>query len=610
MKFSGTYDPADNKCRLRASSRLDKDLYQRVRKAGFIWAPKQDLFVAPMWTPEREDLLIELCGEIDDEDTSLVDRAEQRAERFEIYSDKRETEAHRAHEAVAAIAEGIPLGQPILVGHHSERHARKDAQRIENGMRRAVKLWETSTYWSRRAEAAKSHAKYKELPTVRARRIKTIQADKRKQERELARSEKLIAQWSEEALTNERALQIANQPDCYSHYCFTLAKYPRNPPASQYEGLMSLWSALCDGIVTAEQARELTLPNLRATVDRCKRWLIHFEMRLVYESCMLEEAGYVEPKKVKSLKASLPLLNYRAESISYDNPYHRGSVVTIPQVEMTKAEYSKIYKDYKGTAIVERSHKMRTAVSRTSKPGERGLCAVFLTDSKVHEKPALGAEPALPAPRMPRPRAEAPAPTVFDAMKSSLKTGVQVVSAPQLFPTPPEIAERMVELAGVEPGHVVVEPSAGTGRILLALDNVSGIAAITVHAVEINALLAKSLREGFTDVTVHEGDFLAYEYSRQNFADRVIMNPPFADGADIKHILHAISILKPGGRVVALCANGPRQQAQLKPRASHWEELPDGSFAAQGTGVRVALAVYEAQSGADGGHLTTSGAAE
>jgi hypothetical protein len=59
-----------------------------VKAAGFKWAPKQELFVAPMWTPQREDLLLELCGEIDDEDTSL-ERAEQRAERSEEYSDKR-----------------------------------------------------------------------------------------------------------------------------------------------------------------------------------------------------------------------------------------------------------------------------------------------------------------------------------------------------------------------------------------------------------------------------------------------------------------------------------------------------------------------------------------
>ncbi|MEA2259832.1 MAG: hypothetical protein QOJ51_2657 [Acidobacteriaceae bacterium] len=71
MSYTATYSPEDNKLRLYSSTRLDHELYARVRDAGFIYAPKQELFVAPMWTPEREDHLIELCGEIDDEDTSL-----------------------------------------------------------------------------------------------------------------------------------------------------------------------------------------------------------------------------------------------------------------------------------------------------------------------------------------------------------------------------------------------------------------------------------------------------------------------------------------------------------------------------------------------------------
>ena len=49
----------------------------RIRAGGFKWAPKQALFVAPMWTPEREDLLVELCGEIDElsERLDLISRA-------------------------------------------------------------------------------------------------------------------------------------------------------------------------------------------------------------------------------------------------------------------------------------------------------------------------------------------------------------------------------------------------------------------------------------------------------------------------------------------------------------------------------------------------------
>ena len=131
MQFSATYSPDDNKLRLYASGRLSPELYARVKSAGFVWAAKQGLFVAPAWSPEREDLLLELAGEIDDEDTSLLERATERAERFEDYQESRTRDAESAAESVRRIADGIPFGQPILVGHHSERHARKDAERIE-----------------------------------------------------------------------------------------------------------------------------------------------------------------------------------------------------------------------------------------------------------------------------------------------------------------------------------------------------------------------------------------------------------------------------------------------------------------------------------------------
>src|SRR5690348_14788034 len=83
------------------------------------------------WTAERAERLEELAGEIGAEDTSLVERAESRADRFAAYSDARQADAEQARAAVSAIADQIPLGQPILVGHHSEARARRDAERIE-----------------------------------------------------------------------------------------------------------------------------------------------------------------------------------------------------------------------------------------------------------------------------------------------------------------------------------------------------------------------------------------------------------------------------------------------------------------------------------------------
>lgn len=75
------------------------------------------------------------------------------------------------------------------------------------------------------------------------------------------------------------------------------------------------------------------------------------------------------------------------------------------------------------------------------------------------------------------------------------------------------------------------------------------------------------------------------------------MNPPFKNGEDIKHIQHARHLLKPGGRLVAVCANGPRQQEQLQPEAEAWIDLPPGTFAEQGTNVNTAIVIFTAPKG-------------
>src|ERR1035437_3238541 len=207
IAISATYSPEDNKLRLYASSRLDATTYERVKAAGFKWAPKQDLFVAPMWTPSREDLCIELAGEIGDEDTTLVERAEVKADRLEDLSTRRAQNEDRAQSAVHAIADGIPFGQPILIGHHSERHARKDAEKIEKGMRHAVEMWKAAEYWQSRAKGAIRLAKYKESPDVRARRIKGLEASKRKEEKSQQEAEMWLKLWTAGSQEQDKKLQ-------------------------------------------------------------------------------------------------------------------------------------------------------------------------------------------------------------------------------------------------------------------------------------------------------------------------------------------------------------------------------------------------------------------
>jgi protein-L-isoaspartate O-methyltransferase len=200
-------------------------------------------------------------------------------------------------------------------------------------------------------------------------------------------------------------------------------------------------------------------------------------------------------------------------------------------------------------------------------------------------------------------------PEPFEAMKKTLKAGVQVVSAPQLFPTPPELARQMVELAFKNGWGVVIcaemndrcrilEPSAGTGNLIAAIRDAAKEERSTLYelvAVEINNALAESMKqrrnvEGGKDFSVLCDDFLTCNGVLGKF-DRILMNPPFERGSDIKHIQHAMTFLNPGGRLVAICANGPKQQEELKPLCDQWIDLPAGSFESQGTGVNTAMLV-------------------
>jgi phospholipid N-methyltransferase len=612
--MNATYSPEDNKLRLYSLHRLDPELYARVKAAGFIYAPKQELFVAPAWTPAREDLLIELCGEIDDEDTSLVDRAEQRAERFETYSEHRANDADRASKTVEAITEHIPLGQPILIGHHSERHARKDAQRIEKGMERAVKMWEQSKYWESRAKGAIRAAKYKELPRVRARRIKGLEADKRKQERNKADAEKWLKLWNN-VLTDTNIKKKDGTPTTALERAQYLANYSHLPMMQSKHGFWYAWDVLKpDGeryqdcpSMTVEEVRNKALESYPKSIAYANRWINHLDNRLTYEKTMLDEQGASDLIKPMARPEQLPLCNYRApEGITLEDVYNRGTLVTYPQVEMTKEEYTKIYSDWKGTRIIENSHRIRIALIR--KPGkehyQRDRVCVFLTNSKTHQKPEPIKVKPVERPIRPTPTyTQQPEPDekekAMQAIKETLKEGIKVIVAPQLFPTPPEIAIKMVNHAGLMAGQRILEPSAGTGNLIKAIvNNATGFECCNVVAVENNYELAENLkimRSKFVganeyNFNIINADFLSCNGDLGKF-DKIIMNPPFENAVDIKHINHAFDMLKPGGRLVALCANGPRQQEAFKNRADHWEVLEPGSFKEQGTNVNVALLV-------------------
>lgn len=72
------------------------------------------------------------------------DRAEAKASRLRAAGEAQFEKAHN-------LGEGIPMGQPILVGHHSEKRHRRDIARIQSASSKGVEL-------SRQADSASSAA--------------------------------------------------------------------------------------------------------------------------------------------------------------------------------------------------------------------------------------------------------------------------------------------------------------------------------------------------------------------------------------------------------------------------------------------------------------------
>jgi phospholipid N-methyltransferase len=183
----------------------------------------------------------------------------------------------------------------------------------------------------------------------------------------------------------------------------------------------------------------------------------------------------------------------------------------------------------------------------------------------------------------------------------ALQAEMTLSTIPGYFPTPTAVIEAMLDRAALEPGMMILEPSAGSGNIADAIRE--QFPAVQIHCFELNQKLAELLR--LKGHCVEGNDFLVDEQVARIY-DRVLMNPPFERQQDIDHVRKAYRALKPGGRLVTIMASGfeSRQnhksaefRAWLDEVEATWEDLPDGSFKASGTGVRTRLVVVDRVTG-------------
>jgi predicted RNA methylase len=124
---------------------------------------------------------------------------------------------------------------------------------------------------------------------------------------------------------------------------------------------------------------------------------------------------------------------------------------------------------------------------------------------------------------------------------------------PGFYPTPPDLINRMLQLADLNETHTIFDPSAGKGDILDAVAALFPDQRSALYAVEINSTLREIL--SLKGCTLLGDDFLELTPDTAKF-DRILMNPPFENGQDADHVTHALKFLRPGGRLVAIVVEG------------------------------------------------------
>lgn len=148
--------------------------------------------------------------------------------------------------------------------------------------------------------------------------------------------------------------------------------------------------------------------------------------------------------------------------------------------------------------------------------------------------------------------------------------------AHQFYPTPDSLAHIAVDLADIEEGHTVLEPSAGMGGLADLLPKER------TECVEISSLHCKVLEsKGYR---TEQADFLNWKAGSFN---RVVMNPPFSDGRWQAHTQHAASMLRDKGVLVAILPASARNSFTLPNLTCEWHGPYENEFS--GTSVSVVI---------------------
>ena len=179
-RTEATYNLATGWMRIVFDEKPSRETLDKLKAEGFRYRPRSKAWTAKQNYP-REKLLESLAGEV--KDINIPVDYQRKAEYYAEKASSTKAESDRLYSTAKQKMDMIPFGQPILVGHHSEKRHRSDLKKISRGMEKSFETSDKAQEYAARSVRATVKAEGRENPVTILNRIENL-------EKELAKTKK------------------------------------------------------------------------------------------------------------------------------------------------------------------------------------------------------------------------------------------------------------------------------------------------------------------------------------------------------------------------------------------------------------------------------------
>ena len=155
---------------------------------------------------------------------SYEQKRQEKHDRLLAAAEKARKESDSLYNTYQKMSDVIPFGQPILVGHHSERGDRNYRARIDNTMRKSIEMDNKADYYEQRAKSIENnHAIFSDDPEATTKLADRIAKLEQRQELMKA-ANKLVKKNDREGLSelgfDDKVIDSLFKPDCFGNLGF------------------------------------------------------------------------------------------------------------------------------------------------------------------------------------------------------------------------------------------------------------------------------------------------------------------------------------------------------------------------------------------------------